>query len=51
MELGKGRGKRTEVYANGELDDGLDGKTWVGQKSIQHAVDVGHDEEYNALYA
>jgi peroxin-6 len=48
---GKGKGKEKEVYANGELDDGFDGNTWVGQKSIQHAVDDGHDEEYNALYA
>ena len=48
---GKGKGKEKDVHANGELDDGLNGKTWVGQKSIQHAVDNGHDEEYNALYA
>ena len=46
---GKGTENENEPYANGDLEDGLDRKTWVGQKSIQQTVDDGYDEEYKAL--
>jgi len=43
----KGKGTGTEiVYANGENE----GKTWVGQKSVQRAFDEGEDQEYHSLY-
>jgi peroxin-6 len=49
---GKGKGKEVAVYANGnDEDDGVEGRTWVGQKSVQRAFDDGHDEEYGALYS
>jgi len=51
---GKGKGKEVAVYSNGEdhyEDEGVDGRTWVGQKSVQRAFDDSHDEEYRALYS
>ena len=49
---GKGKGKEVAVYSNGnDEDDGVDGRTWVGQKSVQRAFDDSHDEEYRALYS
>jgi peroxin-6 len=49
---GKGKGKEVAVYANGnDEDEGVDGRTWVGQKSVQRAFDDSHDEEYRALYS
>jgi peroxin-6 len=48
---GKGKGKEKEVRVNGGYNRGLDGKTWVGQKSIQRVFGDGHDEEYLSLYS